>query len=102
MKKTIAILMIFFAVISLSSCGVNLSLTKKNMMRIEEGMSKQEVKSILGGPENRSFDRGRESWEYISVDSKYFIVYFYENKVIGMDTFHKEEEHCPAGRGKHQ
>lgn len=101
MKRTIAILMIFFAVISLSSCGVNLSLTKKNMMRIEEGMSKQEVKRILGGPENRSFDQGRESWEYIAVDGKYFIVYFYESKVVGMDTFYREEDYCHDGRGKH-
>ena len=101
MKKIITITMILFAVLSLSSCGVNLHLTKRNMMRIEEGMSKQEVKGILGGPENRSFDQGRESWEYVAVDGKVFIVFFYDDRVVGMDTFNKEVQPPHDVHGKH-
>lgn len=101
MKKIATIIMVMFAVISLSSCGVNLNLTKKNMMRIEEGMNKQEVKGILGSPENRSFDQGRESWEYISVDGKVFIVFFYDDRVVGMDTFNKEPRPSHDAHEKH-
>lgn len=101
MKKMITMAMVLFAAISLSSCGVNMHLTKKNMMRIEEGMTKQEVKGILGSPENRRFDQGRENWEYIAMDGKVFQVFFYDDRVVGLDTFNREVQPCNEPHGKH-
>lgn len=88
MKNLMRIILILFAVISLNSCGMGLSLTKKNMMSVEKGMSKAEVKSILGTPDDRSFDGDDEGWRYFSgVYVRTFVVHFYGDRVVGLETF---------------
>ena len=56
------------------------------MMDIEKGMTKTEIKRLLGNPEFRNFDRDKEEWVYITRD-KNLIVGFYNEIVESMNTY---------------
>lgn len=60
-KLTLALLV--FA-ICISSCATILGIDSNTLMRIQKGMTKQEVTSILGQPMHRSFDHEVEGWTY--------------------------------------
>ena len=61
MKKIHVLWMLLFLVLSTSCVSVN------RLMKVQEGMSRQEISKIFGTPEYRRFDRGMEEWEYRSL-----------------------------------
>lgn len=89
MKKIHVMLLLSLLMIT-SGCA-SLYITNKQLMDIENGMSRQEVKNILGKPDYRRFDGDTEEWEY----SRYMammgyatvLVRFFGEEVVGMDTF---------------
>ena len=52
MKKIHVLWMLLFLVLSTSCVSVN------RLMKVQEGMSRQEISKIFGTPEYRRFDRG--------------------------------------------
>lgn len=67
-------------------------------MKVEEGMSKQEIAKIFGTPEFRRFDRGMEEWEYrklilVTGEVKVTVITFEDGKVCGMNTFNVADVH---------
>lgn len=68
----------------ISSCSIFSSLNRK-MMNIEKGMTKTEIKYMLGNPDYRNFDGDKEEWVYVEPD-KDLIVGFYNEIVESMTT----------------
>lgn len=60
-KQTLALLAL---VATLCSCSALLGMESDVLMRIQKGMTQEEVFSILGEPMYRSFDREMEGWQY--------------------------------------
>ena len=58
MKKIHVLWMLLFLVLSTSCVSVN------RLMKVQEGMSRQEISKIFGTPEYRRFDRGMEEWGF--------------------------------------
>lgn len=71
--------------VSFSSCNM-LRLNSRNMMNIQKGMSKIEIKRLLGNPEFRNFDRDGEEWVYTTAE-KDLIIGFYNEGVESMKTY---------------
>jgi len=69
MKKII----VLAAVLALSACS---KLTNDNYNKLEMGMSEQEVKAILGGPDNCSETLGTKSCIWGKEDGAYIKVSF--------------------------
>jgi outer membrane protein assembly factor BamE (lipoprotein component of BamABCDE complex) len=53
--------------------------------RIEQGMSKQQVTSIMGEPHDRTIKGNTETWYYWKAYSHAWI-YFTDGRVSGMET----------------
>lgn len=90
MKRKVSFLLISLILI-MSSCGI-FSDSIDSIMKVTEGMSQQEVTSLLGKPSNRSFDGNYETWEYlfradIPQNIRVCIVEFESGKVRSMQTF---------------
>lgn len=100
MKKIHTILFLMLGMI-LSSCSTYY-VSNKQVMEVQEGMTRQNVENILGEPDYRRFDGGIEEWEYRRVSSVLYqtlmtiIVSFEEGRVVGMNTFNTEERLPPA------
>lgn len=63
--KKIHTLGLMIVMILLASCGtVSEASVKNRMMRIQEGMTKEDVSKLMGTPDYRRFDNGIEEWEY--------------------------------------
>ena len=60
-KLTLALLV--FA-ICMGSCAMILGIDSNTLMKIQKGMTKEEITSILGQPMHRSFDHEVEGWRY--------------------------------------
>ena len=60
-KLTLALLA--FA-ICMGSCAMILGIDSNTLMKIQKGMTKEEITSILGQPMHRSFDHEVEGWRY--------------------------------------
>ena len=60
-KLTLALLT--FA-ICMGSCAMILGIDSNTLMKIQKGMTKEEITSILGQPMHRSFDHEVEGWRY--------------------------------------
>lgn len=95
---------IFFLLLSLtlviSSCGI-LRDNIDSIMKVTEGMSPQEVTSLLGTPRNRSFDGAYETWEYsfyadMGQNIRICIVEFEAGKVKSMETFYPTPPPTPT------
>jgi len=58
--------------------------------QLEPGMSKDEVRQLLGAPANRSFRGTDEAWQYQEVSGfdqcKYTTVWIRDDKVVGLST----------------
>ena len=82
MKKIHVLWMLLFLVLSTSCVSVN------RLMKVQEGMSRQEISKIFGTPEYRRFDRGMEEClSLISGEYKVVVITFEDGRVSGMDTF---------------
>lgn len=91
--KKIHFILLFPLWFVLGSC-LSSYVSTKQIMGVEQGMSKQEVQSILGKPDFRRFDGDMEEWEFhrengtpISSISTTIIIQFVNGEVISMDTF---------------
>jgi len=80
------IISILVLVISLSACA---TISEKSF-DLKPGMSKEQVKSILGMPEDRSFRDLDEAWQYQEISGfgqcSYTTAWFRENKLLSMTT----------------
>jgi len=78
------IILALLSIALISGCS---SLQKKSMM-LDPGMSKAEVVSILGLPENRSFRGNSEALQYSEVagfgQCNYMIAWFTNKKLLGI------------------
>lgn len=90
-KLTSALLVI---AICISSCAAILGIDSNTLMKIQKGMTKEEVTSILGKPMHRSFDQEGEGWTYeksiagapgITV----VVLGFIDGRVAYMDSYEK-------------
>ena len=59
--------------------------TSQNMMSIRKGMTKTEIKRMLGNPDYRNFDRDGEEWVYTTAE-KTVIIGFYDELVESMNS----------------
>lgn len=90
MKKIHVLSMMLFLILG-AGC-----MSTSRLMKVEEGMSKQEITKIFGTPELRRFDRGVEEWEYrnlivLTGEVKVTVITFEDGKVSGMNTFNVAE-----------
>lgn len=81
---------------SFVSCGTS----KSALMKIEKGMNKREVTSLLGNPDYRRFNPESEEWEYIKTDPLFsektiIIVNFVNDKVAFLDSFNGNDQPNP-------
>ena len=92
MKKIHVLLMLLLLVIS-AGCG-----SMNKIMKVQEGMSRQEVSKLFGTPDFRRFDREIEEWEYreasgVPGEWKVVVITFDGDKVISMNTFTLPQGH---------
>lgn len=89
LKQTLLTLLICA---TLSSCSLT---TSSTIMKVQKGMSQQEVTHLLGKPDFRRFDQGTEQWEYTKTNmstatSTVIIIDFIDGQVANMDSFNGE------------
>ncbi len=93
MKHFIKTLLLLAGIATCVACGTTISLkTNKDFSRIERGMTKEEVKKILGTPTNVRFIEARDQWEYeklhaITGVETIVLVDFENDRVVAVDTF---------------
>ena len=101
--KNIHIILFFTLWVILGSCSTYY-VSNKQVMEVQQGMSRQNVEKILGKPDYRRFDGGGEEWEYHRISSVLYgnsikiIVYFADGRVTGMDTFNGDEILLPSAK----
>ena len=66
--KNIHIILFFTLWVILGSCSTYY-VSNKQVMEVQQGMSRQNVEKILGKPDYRRFDGGGEEWEYHRISS---------------------------------
>lgn len=88
MKKTLCLFMFSLLI---AGCGTHSYIDL--MMKVNKGMSKDEVLGLLGSPKNRSFDTVCEKWEYWFYSAGEYprnricIITFDGEKVSEMESF---------------
>lgn len=97
MKSQITLLSLA-TVLGLSSCGITELLDgRTDANRIERGMSREQVQSLLGRPYSRSLGyNGEEIWEYrrggeLFDNGRVIIITFYDGRVVRMDNYRADE-----------
>lgn len=106
MKKTIKLIchsLLTVMVIStmLTSCGTSTFFTQTQVnelvAQIHQGTSQEEVKKLLGNPDNRRIIDGREIWQYTKVvltNSNKIIEVGFENGIVQyLNTFDANTSH---------
>ena len=86
LKQTLLALTICTLVIS---CSLT---TSSTIMKVQRGMSQEEVSHLLGKPDFRRFDNGSEQWEYTKTNmstaaNTVIIIDFVDGMVTNMDSF---------------
>lgn len=89
-KKRLKIKNIFSLLIflSLTSCGVQQNLTVS--YRLNDGMTKSEVVSIMGAPIKSDFFKNVEEWFYCKtgqMSDEHLALFFYEGKLIAKKNY---------------
>lgn len=79
----------------ITGCG-SIYWNSNNAMKIQKGMTPQQVISAVGKPDQRRFRSNIEEWEYISSDYSTIIIDFINGKVSGMNTFKTPKFNAPA------
>ncbi|MDR1518307.1 MAG: DUF4476 domain-containing protein [Dysgonamonadaceae bacterium] len=88
-------IIVLLLLVGAGSCS-SLYKGRSALMRVEKGMSKDEVGKLLGTPDYRRFNDELEEWEYrrmITGGDAVVIVYFSGGRVAGMDSF---EDNAPC------
>lgn len=94
MMRKVSIIVCAALCLLLSSCFTSYVSTNR-LLKVQEGMSQQEVVEILGEPDYRRFDGDMEEWEFerekgtpvLDSNPMTIIVHFVGKKVVSMDTF---------------
>lgn len=77
------LIIIISAVVLISSCGVQQKLSASH--KLNPGMTKSEVESIMGAPTKSDFKKNVEEWHYcktgMSAD-EFLALFFYDGKLI--------------------
>ena len=89
--KTFIALSLVICSVVLCSCGSYMT-GKSAVMKIEKGMTKKEIVSLLGDPDFRRFDEQYEEWEYkkvnpLTAETTIIIVDFIHERVSNMNSF---------------
>lgn len=72
----------------LSSCGIIQAIKGDPMMKVQSGMSKEQVTKLLGKPAIRSFEGKTEQWEYTDKKTgRIMVIGFVDNVVSKMDSY---------------
>lgn len=74
----------------LTACG-SIYWSSANAMKIQKGMTPQEVIAAIGKPDQRRFNSNVEEWEYTSSDHSTVVIDFTNGRVSSMDTFKKPQ-----------
>lgn len=106
MKKTIklichSLLTVMVITTMLTSCGTSTFFTQTQVnelvAQIHQGTSQEEVKKLLGNPDNRRIIDGREIWQYTKVvltNSNKIIEVGFENGIVQyLNTFDANTSH---------
>lgn len=71
--------------------------------QIDAGATKTDVTSKLGPPRNRQFQAKDEAWQYCDygygTTDAYVIVWFYDSRVTGIQTYNENKKHDKHGYG---
>lgn len=98
--KKIHVLIVLSILILFTSCGMtNTFLSSHKLQEIQLGMTRQEVKNVLGTFDYRRFNGDSEEWEfhrYMDAGWSIVIVEFVDGKVASMDTFERPVPPAPA------
>lgn len=89
MRRIRQIVTVATLVLALTSC-VSFHHIAKHAQDIEAGMTKEEVKRIMGRADYRSFSGDSESWEYRKsqgCDYGVIVVHFINGRVTTMESF---------------
>ena len=95
MKKMIRTVIVITLVLALNSCASLFTPSVDYIelsSRIEAGMTKEEVKAVMGNYHYRSFSGNTERWEYRTRNIIYgsydvVIISFVDQRVVAMDSF---------------
>ncbi len=96
MKKVHAIYLLVLLLLC-CSCGTAFwGFGSADLMKVQRGLSKNEVKKILGEPTYVRFDRAVDEWEYRQKLAEggwtVAIVTFEDGRVVSMDTFREPND----------
>ena len=86
------LLLVILCSVLLSGCAGRIALQDKPA-QITPGMTKQELQSLLGPPQNRQFSGSNEAWQYCATDytgfesDSYLLVWINSGVVTGMQTY---------------
>jgi hypothetical protein len=83
----------------------SVALAGKPADRVEPGMSKEEIRKLMGAPANRSFRGNDEAWQYQQVagfgQCEYITVWIRDAKVVGLST-RRGKSVAGCGLGSHE
>lgn len=100
MKKIRVYLYLALWAVLCSSCFTSwLGFSSEQLMKIQKGMTKEEVKQVFGKPSFIRFDEVVEEWEFREIAAAGWsvaIVRFIDGKVVELNTFLEKE--CPHGK----
>lgn len=92
MKRIKFYLCVICTVTLLTSCGFIKGLMPDPMMKVQSGMTKDEIVKLLGKPTNRSFEGTNEKWEYSKKKTDRIIIIEFANSVVSkMETYNKSD-----------
>lgn len=88
MKSIKYLLILAFIGFGLSSCDTQQFMAyQQPIMRVQKGMSQEQIIQILGSPTHRRFAENMEEWGYDKWYGKIIVVRFIDNRVESMDSF---------------
>lgn len=86
-------LLALLTVVVVSSCSVISSMKGDPMMKIQSGMTKEQITKMMGKPDTRSFDGDSEVWQYIAKkDGRIIEIGFNNNVVDKMNSYYPREK----------
>ena len=85
---------------SLSACGSLESTVKDKVNRIQQNMTMEEVRQLMGKADFRRFEQNTETWEYrthlINEDYDVVNIEFQNGRVVSMDSYREIHPKYPA------
>lgn len=85
-------LILFLTLFFMNACA---SIDINDTSFIKNGMSKEEVLTVFGDPQNRQFKEKNEAWQYCNtgfITDKYVLIWLYDDVVTGMNTYSNSTE----------